>query len=289
MKIISAKNILAICMSVLVVYSVSVYTGFFSYSIFAEIKNSNIIALNLVTVLLTYLLLKVIDVTTRKKKLDTDKNKTLIEFCKSVLVFIAIILVMQNLGYNFNALLAIGGAGSLIIGLAAKDLISNIFGYITIILDRSFTVGDAISCEQHKIAGTVKKIGLRTTELTRVDKKPVYVPNSVWTTTSIVNSSRKTNREVDVKIPLLCSDSRKLQEMNSEIRNQVKNYAALDINYSVNVFTDCIDNYGAHLRVLLYLKNININEYYEIKEKIIYEVISIAKQHDVNVNILTSM
>lgn len=285
MKLISTKNIFIILTIILITIGCAVLIDIAPYDL-SFFRDSKVLFLNITLVIFTYILLKLIDITAHKRELDTNKNKTFIDFSKSVIVVISIMLIMQNMGYNFNALLAIGGAGGLIVGLAAKDLISNMFGYVTVLLDRPFNIGDLISSEQYKITGTVRRIGLRTTEIRRIDKKPMYVPNSLWTTASIINSSRKTNREIDIKVPLLCSDSEVLSKVKKELLSSISNISEIDKNHSVNAYLDNLDNYGAHLRIVLYLKNISVDEFYRIKEDILLQVLRIANNNNLEINML---
>ena len=70
---------------------------------------------------------------------------------------------MQEIGLSISGLLAFGGVGGLIVGLAAKDLLSNFFGGMMIFFDRPFRVGEFIKSPDRNIEGIVEKIGWRLT------------------------------------------------------------------------------------------------------------------------------
>ena len=57
---------------------------------------------------------------------------------------VAGILVLQSIGISLSGLLAFGGIGGIAVGFAAKDLLANFFGGLSIYLDRPFTTGDWI-------------------------------------------------------------------------------------------------------------------------------------------------
>jgi MscS family membrane protein len=63
---------------------------------------------------------------------------------KFALWLIAFILALNNAGYDVGALLAGLGIGGLAFALAAQDLVKNLFGGLTIFLDKPFMVGDRI-------------------------------------------------------------------------------------------------------------------------------------------------
>ena len=76
---------------------------------------------------------------------------------------IAIIVILDNLGVNVTALIAGFGIGGIAIGLAAQGIFSDLFAALAILFDRPFRKGDLIRFGTS--AGTVEKIGLKTTRL----------------------------------------------------------------------------------------------------------------------------
>ena len=63
-------------------------------------------------------------------------------------------------------------------------------------LDRPFKVGDWIRSPDKDIEGTVEKIGWRLTTIRTFDKRPLYVPNQVFTNVSVQNPSRMSHRRI---------------------------------------------------------------------------------------------
>lgn len=79
------------------------------------------------------------------------------------------------------------GAGTLtaIVALASKDLISNFFGALVIMIGRPFKVGDFIIVD--KFEGRVVGIDVRATKLQMDSGGFVYVPNGVFTNKHVKN------------------------------------------------------------------------------------------------------
>jgi len=111
-----------------------------------------------------------------------------------------IIGVIYVLGFTDVLTAAIAGAGVLgiVIGFAAKDMVSNIFGGAAIILDKPFVIGDTI--EVKGIAGTVEEIALRSTTVKMFDNKVVTIPNSLLSTNPIINYTRKKIRRIEIPV-----------------------------------------------------------------------------------------
>jgi len=105
-----------------------------------------------------------------------------------VVVAVAAIAVLDRFGQNISSILTILGAGSLALGLAAQDTISNMIAGFVIMIDRPFHVGDRVKMPTGEI-GDVFEIGLRSTKILDFDNNMLIVPNGELIKTRIVNYS----------------------------------------------------------------------------------------------------
>lgn len=105
--------------------------------------------------------------------------------CQVFFYVIAVLLVLQNLGYNVAGLLAGLGIGGLAVALAAKETLANLFGSIAVLMDGTFQVGDTI--RQGDVTGVVEKIGLRSTKVRTVEGYVVSIPNQIVTNAPVIN------------------------------------------------------------------------------------------------------
>lgn len=137
-------------------------------------------------------------------KTDTDLDDQLLPVAtkaiKITVWIIAIIVGLNNAGYNVGALLAGMGIGGLALAMAAKDSVTNIFGGATIFMDKPFTIRDRIVIEG--IDGTVEEIGIRSTKIRTLAGRVVTVPNSKFTSNNIENISSEPNRKVVLNLGL---------------------------------------------------------------------------------------
>ncbi len=125
-------------------------------------------------------------------KTQTDVDDMLLPMLKSgvkIIVWtLAIIVGLNNAGYNVGAILAGLGLGGLAFALAAQDIISNFFGGITIFVQRPFTIGDEIIVldpAKKRLSGYVRKIGIRTTFMEGKFGSTYTVPNRTFTENTI--------------------------------------------------------------------------------------------------------
>ena len=135
---------------------------------------------------------------------DTDLDDVLLPIIrrgvKIIIWLVALIVALDNAGYNITALLAGLGVGGLAFALAAKDSVENFFGGFTIFTDKPFGLKDRI-----KVAGfdgTVTEIGMRSTRLKTLQGRIVTIPNSSIANAPIENISSEPSRKVVTNLGL---------------------------------------------------------------------------------------
>ena len=105
----------------------------------------------------------------------------------SIFIFtIAVITVFKYFNYDVWSLITALGVGSLAIGLAAKETLTNIISGFSIMLDRPFRQGDRIKLANGDI-GDVQEIGMRSTQIKTFDNTILVVPNTTLVNASLVN------------------------------------------------------------------------------------------------------
>ncbi|MDW2035762.1 mechanosensitive ion channel, partial [Vibrio sp. 665] len=153
------------------------------------------------------------DFVLEQKNRDETTVQAIAKVGRLFIITIGVLTIMQAFGLSLSGLLTFGGVGGLIVGLAAKDLLSNFFGGLMIYFDRPFKVGDWIRSPDRQIEGTVERIGWRMTSIRTFDKRPLYVPNSVFSNIVVENPSRMLNRRIYEVVGLRYDDADKVPEI----------------------------------------------------------------------------
>ncbi len=126
---------------------------------------------------------------------------TLIRFTSMlVLVSIVALIVLDNAGVNITALVAGLGIGGLAVALAAQKVLGDLFGAVSIVLDKPFVVGDFIVVGDQM--GTVETIGLKTTRLRALSGEQLVFPNADLLNSRIQNFQRMEERRVVCRFAL---------------------------------------------------------------------------------------
>jgi small-conductance mechanosensitive channel len=111
------------------------------------------------------------------------------------LLWVVILLVaLATLGVNVTALITGLGVGGVAIALAVQNILGDLFGALSIVLDKPFVVGDTIAVDQ--ITGTVEHIGLKTTRLRALSGEQVIISNADLLRSRIRNFKRQTERRI---------------------------------------------------------------------------------------------
>ncbi len=192
------------------------------------------------------------------------------------IVFLAILMLVQNLGYSISGLLASLGLGGLAVALAAKDSLSNIFGSIMILLDRPFMIGDWVKAGD--MEGTIEEIGFRSTRIRTFSKTLITVPNSVLMNMSIDNYSRMPKRRIKMAVGVSYAASpAQLQQAVKNIRQMLQEHPAINQDFFLVNFTD----FGASsLDILIYCFTSSTiwNEYLEARQDICLKIMQILEE-----------
>lgn len=195
-------------------------------------------------------------------------------------IFITAILIgLQTVGISIGGLLAFGGMGGIAVGLAARDLLANVFGGLTVYLDRPFAVGDWIRSPDKEIEGTVEEIGWRRTLIRTFDMRPLYVPNSLFTTISVENPSRMLNRRIFETIGVRYVDVERLPGILQDIREYLHNSPDIDTTRTLMVNFDQFGASSLDFFIYCFTRTVVWTEYHAVKEKVLLKISDIIEEH----------
>ncbi|MTJ11665.1 mechanosensitive ion channel family protein [Anabaena sp. UHCC 0187] len=113
-------------------------------------------------------------------------------FIPVITYIIGISLFFSSLGVDLSGIGLALGSITVVLGLAVKDILSNFFSGLVLLVDTPFKFGDVISTSDGSLA-IIKQIGIRVTKLYLIEQHcEVYIPNATLGNDSITNLSRPT-------------------------------------------------------------------------------------------------
>lgn len=188
-------------------------------------------------------------------------------------------MTFQSLGFSISGLLAAGGIGGIAIGFAAKDILANFFGGLTIYLDRPFEVGDWIRSPDKDLEGTVEMISWRHTRIRRFNKNPIYVPNSIFTSIAVENPSRMTHRRLNMTIGLRYQDIDQINSITNKIKSMLNAHPDIDEDQTLIVNLNEFSPSSLDLMIYTFTRTVSWTEFHNIKQKILLEISRIIIKH----------
>jgi potassium efflux system protein len=207
------------------------------YSVFFGFKIGNI-TLSLADVLLALVLFAGLLAATRmvqktleqrifpRTRLDAGVRHSIRSGTGYIGFTIAAMLAISTLGIDLSNLAIIAGALSVGIGFGLQNIVNNFVSGLILLIERPIKTGDWVVIGEHR--GHVKKISVRATEITTLDRASVFIPNSTLISGALTNRTYADKPVGRIVIPLGLShdtDAKRVRELllgialnHSEIR-----------------------------------------------------------------------
>ena len=193
------------------------------------------------------------------------------------------LMALQTLGLSVSGLLAFGGIGGIAVGFAAKDVLANFLGGLSIYMDRPFAIGDWIRSPDREIEGTVEHIGWRMTRIRTFDQRPLYVPNAIFSNVAIENPSRMRNRRIYETIGIRYADANHMAAIVAAVRSMLEQHEAIDLERTLIVNFVSFGPSSLDFFVYTFTKTKDWVTYHEIKQDVMLKILAIVESHGAEV------
>ena len=120
-----------------------------------------------------------------QQSLNSTIGKALSPIIRVLFWTVGITIILDNMGFQISSLLAGLGIVGVAVGLASQTILGDFFGYLVILMDRPFIIGDYIVAGD--VSGTVESIGLKTTRVRTTGGEVMVCPNGDITRQRISN------------------------------------------------------------------------------------------------------
>lgn len=233
-----------------------------------------------VTFVLMFVVSKALDILHKKVKDKLEKHientpllKLLpisIKILKFVVMFILLASFLQTNGYSVTSLIAGFGIAGMAVGFAAQESIANIFGFLEVVSDKVYNIGDYI--QFNGMEGTVQEINFRSTKISTMDNYIVNIPNSIMANTAVLNMTPIPCRRIDMFIGIEYSTPNEKIDRAVEILKQV----CIDhpqVENNIIAFVSSLDASQITLRLYVNVTTPIWSEFVEIKSQVIKEIV----------------
>ena len=201
-----------------------------------------------------------------------------IKLGKAFVIVVGTVAFLQEWGINVSALIASLGLGGLAFALAAKDTVSNLFGGLTILADKSMKVGDWVKVGD--VEGIVEDIGLRTTKIRTFEKSLVVVPNQIIATQPLENFSRRGVRRIKMIIGITYDTPReKVEKIVEEIREMLKSHPRIAKDQLCMVYFRDFGESSLDIFVYCFTDTADWEEYLAIRQDVNLKIMEIVERN----------
>ena len=213
------------------------------------------------------------------KDIEDPTIKLMVRAVKALIYVIAGFMIIADLGYDLSGLVTGLGLGTVVLTLAAQDIIKNLLSGMMIILDKPFKVGDYIKFDKYE--GTVVDITFRSTRLRTTENSIAQVPNSLIANSTVTNVSKINNRRYSIIVQAVSgTDLNKLNKTQTEIEEYLKRSEVV-LKETVNVVFNDISFSGYHISAYCYLDIADFNDFNQEKSILNYGIMEIVQKNEI--------
>ncbi|MFA4933864.1 MAG: mechanosensitive ion channel family protein [Candidatus Omnitrophota bacterium] len=181
---------------------------------------------------------------------------------------LAVIILLDNLGYKVSTLIAGLGIGGIAVAIAAQALLKDFFSYFSIVFDHPFKIGDFIIIGD--FMGTVEYIGIKTTRIRSLGGEQVIFSNTDLTDSRVRNYKLMEKRRVLFRIGLTYQTPlNKLKETPKIIEQVIKNVK--DTAFDRAHFFSYGD-FSLIFEVVFFVLSPDYNKYMDIQQEINFAI-----------------
>ncbi len=195
-------------------------------------------------------------------------TKSILTIVRVLVWLIASLFLLDNLGFDVNAVIAGLGVGGIAVALAAQTILGDLFNYFVIVFDQPFVEGDFIVVDEFK--GEIEKIGIKSTRIRSLDGDMLIMSNSNLMSSRIRNFKRMEKRRAAFALGVVYqTPAEKVQRIPETIRQIVLQHpkAVFDRAHFKSFGQSSLD-----FEVVYFVLDREYNVYMDIQQKINLEI-----------------
>lgn len=215
-----------------------------------------------------------------KQAVDATTVRAMGKLLRLVVFVLGTLMCLQTFGVSISGVLAFGGVGAMAIGFAAKDMLANFFGGLMVYLDRPFSVGDHIRFTSTKdIDGVVEDIGWRMTRIRNSEKRPLYIPNSLFASAVVENFSRMSHRHINETVGIRYDDASKMAAICDDVRHMLHAHPDIDSGQRLVVNFDAYNTSSLDIMVYCFTTATQFDHFHAVKQDVMLKIMDIVASH----------
>ena len=177
-----------------------------------------------------------------------------------IIYFVALMAILRLFGINLAGTLLSLGIVGIAVSFAAKDIISNLFSGIILIIGKSIKVGDTIEINNKK--GIVERITLRSTIISDDNGIKDHIPNSTLTNSPYLQYKTPEKYRVDIIAGLALNVD--IEKFKDYITRKISEYDGILKDPKPDVYAKEITFEESKVKFSFWVKDFNSKEKYKL-------------------------
>jgi len=201
----------------------------------------------------------------------SDRERALQGFMTLIRVVVwglATVVLLDNLGFRINTVIAGLGIGGIAVALAAQNILGDLFAYFTIMFDRPFEIGDFLIVGDYM--GVVNHLGVKTTRIGSLGGEQIIMSNKDLTDSRVRNYKRMEKRRVLFRLGVTYQTPyEKLKEIPGIIRGIIEGIEETTFD---RAHFSSYGDFSLVFEVVYYVMDRDYTKYMNIQEQINFRI-----------------
>lgn len=219
----------------------------------------------------------------RKIAITPSKLDILNKLIVIAIIVVTIFLLMDVTGRNINTLLAFGGIGGLALAFASQQVISNFFGGLMIYITQPFTVGEWVYLPEKHVEGHIEEIGWYLTRIRNFEKRPIYVPNSVFAQNIVITPSRMSHERFHYTIGIRYNDIKVIEPIIEKITQMLAKHPFIDREHEFDVFFKGFGLASLDIEISAYVSITSDRRFSAVRQDILLQIAKIIESEQAEI------
>ncbi|HEX9805201.1 MAG TPA: mechanosensitive ion channel family protein [Candidatus Dojkabacteria bacterium] len=212
------------------------------------------------------------------KAADSAVINTFKNIANFIVWIIAVLVILDNLGYDISALIAGVGVGGIAIAFALQNVLEDIFASISIYFDKPFKVGDFIKVGED--LGTVKKIGIKSSRIKTLEGEELVIPNTNLAQMRVRNYKKLSTRRIQFQIGVTYeTPSVQLKKIPSIIEKITKSIDVIELD---RVHFKSFGDFSLIFEIVYFVNESSYNIYMDVQQKMNLEIMEAFQKEKID-------
>ncbi len=189
----------------------------------------------------------------------------------AIIYIIAFFVILAILEIDLSGIALGGAVTAIVIGFALQSVLSDFFSAFSIYFDRPFEIGDFIIVGDY--AGTVKKIGMKSTRVELLQGEELVLANKELTSASVRNFKKMNKRRISFTFGVTYDTPlKKLKKIPDMIRDIINSEKLEYVDKLDRVHFTEFGDFSLNFEIVYYLRTKDYNKYRDTQQDINFAI-----------------